>query len=109
MPAAVSIAQTRSPGSRCSRSAISFGRVALTEPPACRSFNSLVTFCLGVKRSTFVLRHVSSSPRLKRGAREIPPLRGSISEVKVRLPEADAADVDVDELIWIVTDSAEFH
>src|SRR5213592_3201951 len=58
IPRSVSTASTRSPASRRSRSAISFGNVALTDPPACRSVTSLVMGFLGEGRihsSIFVL------------------------------------------------------
>ena len=42
MPRSVSTARTRSPASSRSRSAMSFGRVALTDPPACRRVTSFV-------------------------------------------------------------------
>ena len=43
MPRSVSTARTVSPASRCRRSAMSLGSVALTDPPACRSLTSFVT------------------------------------------------------------------
>ncbi len=75
IPRSVSTARTRSPASRCRRSAISFGRVALTEPPAWRSVTSLVTcgsssrvayWCYSSQQPTTPLQSTNGSARSMR-------------------------------------------